>query len=93
MKFSHILRSALRVAVQRIRFPLTRIHSYNWSGEDHCHICYAARLLEADDFLAVCPLSNRKPWVEHEDYCDECPYSGCVYFKQAADGTKWIDLW
>lgn len=76
-----MIRQAFRTAWQRFKMPLARLHSYSWSTGDHQHICYAARLLEPDDFCSVCPAHNRKDfWIEHEDECDDCQYFGSIEF-------------
>lgn len=88
-----VLRSALRAAVHKIRFPCIRIRSSSWSNGDHTHFCYALRILETDDFLAVCPLNKCKKRFdpEHEDECDRCKYFGGVdFFKK--DGEK-VGFW
>ena len=88
-----ILRSAIRAAIQKIQFPCIRIKSSSWSNEDHSHFCYAFRILETEDFLAVCPLGRRKKFdVEHEDECDSCKcFGGVDFFEQ--DGKKKVGFW
>lgn len=89
-----MLHSALRVAMNDIRFPRVRVMSSSWSDEDHAHFCYALRVLETKDFLAVCPLCKQKgkPCFEHEDECDRCPYFGGVDFIEE-NGAKRVKFW
>lgn len=66
-------------ALQKLRkMPLSQLHSYSWGPGDHAHICLAARLLEPDDFAAVCPWEVSL--LEHDDHCEECPYFAIVSF-------------
>lgn len=73
------LRDAVTAAVQRFRRPLIRFHSSDWSADDHGHICLALRLLDEDDFVAVCP-KHGKCFPECDDCCDVCHYLKTVEF-------------
>ena len=63
---------------------LIRLHSRDWGEHDHFHICLAARLLEEDDFKAVCPAGeNCTP--ELEDICDCCSMLRVIHFNSFHD--------
>jgi len=89
-----VLRAAIQAAVHRARIPLVRLRSSSWSDEDHCHFCYAVRILEPNDFHGVCPLARtgRRFDAEYEDECDKCPYFGGVSF-QCVDGKRQALFW
>lgn len=88
------IRSALRIAFQRFNRPLISVHSSSWNIEDHAHICYAARILQEDDFKKVCPIANRNNVeIENEDMCDYCPYFGIVEFNtDEKTGKKFVQF-
>lgn len=66
------------------KYDLIRLHSRDWSENDHFHICLAARLLEEDDFKAVCPAGeNCTP--ELEDICDCCSMMRVIHFNSFND--------
>ena len=90
MKFWHI-KSALKWMKYRLKYPIGRIHSHDWSLMDHGHICIAARLLEPKDFEQVCPC-NGKCEIELDDICDQCPYMTIVDFDKDIAYNKWISL-
>ena len=87
-----ILRSAIRAAIHKIRFPCVRIKSSSWTNEDHSHFCYALRILETGDSLSVCPKAKCNFDVEHEDVCDKCRYFGGVDFLEE-DDVKKVRFW
>lgn len=82
--------SAIKFAVQRLRFPLVKIHGSNWDEHDHCHVCIAARLLDAEDFVKVCPFGG-KCNIEWDDCCDRCEYKKLLMFRSKGE-VKWILL-
>lgn len=73
------IKLAFKAALQRLKHPVTRLHSGDWSPEDHSHICIAARLLDTDDFETVCPFKGQGD-IEHEYRCDYCPYMRILEF-------------
>lgn len=87
------LKAAIKVAIQRFRYPVLRLQSHDWSQEDHAHICVAARLLNEQDFLEVCPIAKDKNAVlELEDVCDFCPHLVILDFNTDENGKKSIHM-
>ena len=88
------LKRIWRAAYKAVKLPLSRMHSHSWeSSRDHRHLCLAARLLEPDDFHAVCPLTKKNAMIEHEDVCDECGYFAILFYDTSKDGTKSISIY
>ena len=87
----YTLKRIWRAAYKAVKMPMSRLHSSNWDYHDHAHICLAARLLEPDDFRAVCPYA--KPMIEHEDECDECGYFAIVDFDTSMSGKRSISIY
>lgn len=90
----HLL-AALRIAKTRMKYPVYRAHSYSWSKDDHSHICIALRLLERDDFEAVCPRHGKisKSTLECDNKCDYCKYQAIIDYDKNANGEKGISLY
>ena len=94
IRFWHI-KAAIRKALHALQIPMRRLHSYSWEEGDHAHFCYAARLLEPDDFKKVCPASKLglRYYCELTDLCDDCPYMGGLSFETDESGKKSIVIW
>ena len=67
-----------------------KLRSSKWDENDHAHICIAARLLEQDDFLAVCPAKGACD-IEYDDSCDACEYLKILDFNSVG-GRKTISI-
>lgn len=80
----------VRETIKALKYKLTRIHSYSWKAGDHQHICIASRLLEIDDFKAVCPVNKIKFPVWGDDRCETCKYMCIIDFATDASGRKGI---
>ena len=92
------IKAAFKTFALRVSVPLSRVHSWDWSNCDHKHICYAARILEKDDFQKVCrhiDAIRKDPLLGAEccDACDGCKYAGVVSFVTDEDGKKSVDFW
>lgn len=86
------LRGALRVALDYIKYPYTRLDNNEiYSDDAHDHICFARRLM-GSAFRDVCPHYNtgelEKP--EWSDCCDWCKYMGVIDFYKDKDGCNSI---
>lgn len=92
-EFKGNVRGAIRAGVNRMRHPMTRIQSFDWSKNDHQHICLAAQLLESQDFEAVCPHHGKVEGISWCDDCDYCKYQAVIDFNTANDGSKNITLY
>lgn len=87
------LKRIWRAAYKAVKMPLFRLHSSRWDCNDHAHICLAARLLEPDDFRAVCPHMKPGFMIEHEDECDECGYFAIVDFDTSMSEKRSISIY
>lgn len=86
------LRGALRVALDYIKYPYTRLDDNEiYSDDAHDHICFARRLM-GSAFKDVCPHYNTGELDRPElsDCCDNCPYFGIIDFCADESGERSI---
>ena len=84
------LRGALRVALDYIKYPYTRMNNDIYSDDAHEHICFARRLM-GSAFKDVCPHYNGgKIEPEWSDCCDWCKYMGVIDFCKDENGKNSI---
>ena len=89
------LRGALRVALDYIKYPYTRLDNNEiYSDDAHKHICFARRLMR-DAFKDVCPhyYTGELDKPERSDCCDRCPYLGIINFCADEAGERSIKFY
>ena len=89
------LRAALRVALDYLKSPCTRIDGTKYSDFAHYHICFARRII-GSNFKYVCPYYNTgelDDMPERADCCDTCPYYGIIDFREDEAGERSLYFW
>lgn len=93
------VRQGFLAAKHWFRYHAGRVSSGGiYDDFNHEHICLIARLLEEEDFRAICP-NVSKPYDgypiefrESSDQCDLCKYSCTIDFSLDKNGEKQIVL-
>ena len=89
------IKAAIKHGLYRIKYPVKRLHAWNWSPQDHAHVCVALRLLEKEDFEVVCPYNGKidTDSIEICDECDRCKYMSIIDFNSNKTGKKSINIY
>lgn len=82
------IKSAIYAGIKAFCHPVLNVKGSLWSGE-RCRFCYAARILNRNDFKKVCPIASKHGQsLELSDSCDSCPYLGSAVFQTLSDDQK-----
>lgn len=87
------VKNALKAFAHTVRYRIGRCCAYDWSKEDHQHICIPLRVLETKDFVKVCPCHGIYKTMEAQEKCDHCPYEVVIDFNKKAAGQKFITIY
>lgn len=85
--FFYRFASAVGVAKRYFTRHITKCEAWDWSQNDHRHICLPLRVCDEDTFNKVCPCRNEKrSEAECYDFCDHCRYLVIMDFNSDSTG-------